>query len=102
MSEIVEELMASVKVLSASFLGTFTYILFMFTVRPFLVYVAKTQMHPEGATLVYGKTASKGVIKWCANVGHFEIHYGLPFEIAMQDYMHFLQVFLSLKHRQEA
>lgn len=50
----------------------------------------KDSVAPAGVTLAYAKAAPKGVIKWYADVGHFDIYFGQAFEQAMQDYKQFL------------
>ena len=54
---------------------------------------------PADATLAYAKAAPKGVIKFYANVGHFEIYYGQPFGKAIQDYKQFLLDCLPIQQR---
>ncbi|OBT97349.1 hypothetical protein VE01_04359 [Pseudogymnoascus verrucosus] len=61
----------------------------------------KDSVAPAGATLAYAKTASKGVIKWYEDVGHFEIYYGQAFQQAIQDYKQFLQEYLPIKRQGE-
>lgn len=45
---------------------------------------------PAAATMAYAKMSPRGLIKMYADVGHFEIYLGEPFEKAMQDYKQFL------------
>ncbi|KAB8235950.1 alpha/beta hydrolase [Aspergillus alliaceus] len=57
---------------------------------------------PADVTMAYAKETPKGVIKWYENVGHFEIYYGEPFEVALRDYKAFLQEYLPIKGQGEA
>lgn len=59
----------------------------------------KDSVAPARVTEAYAKTAPKGVIKSYADVGHFEIYCGRPFEKAMQDYGQFFEDHLPISNR---
>lgn len=60
----------------------------------------KDSVAPADTTLAYAKTAPKGVIKWY-DVGYFDIYYGQPFELAIQDYKQFLREYLLIERQGE-